>query len=118
MTKHLKKSRRRKGGSLAPLGYGQVDYQNSSGASQHVLKTYGNGEQQFNNALGSKSQPHSNALQLLGGRRRTKRHHKKRGGFAGNVVQQAIVPLTLFGLQQRFKKRSNNSSKTRKRFRK
>lgn len=126
MRKLSKKSRNKRRGGGA-LSFSNVTQPDEFGAGKYVLGRYGSGEQQYNNTFNQNNGlPNSaNTLvdlkgQQMGGRhKRTKRHHKKRGGFISNVVNQAIVPLTLLGLQQRFKKRSrtNNSSKTRKRFR-
>jgi len=47
-----------------------------------------------------------------GGRRR-----KKRGGFLGEVVNQAIVPLTLVGLQNTYRRKRGGKRRTRRRYR-
>jgi hypothetical protein len=124
MRKLSRKSRNKKRGGAA-LSYSNVTQPDASGAAKYVLGLYGSEEQQFNNTFNQNNGLPNSANTLvdlkghqLGGRHRTKRHRKKRGGFIGDVVNQAIVPLTLLGLQQRYKKRSNNSAKTKKRFRK
>jgi hypothetical protein len=43
--------------------------------------------------------------------RRVKRHTKrKRGGFLGQVINQAIVPFSLLGMQQSYRKSRNNKN--------
>ena len=123
MRKLSRKSRNRRGGG--PLSFSNVNQPDESGAGNYVLSRYGTEAQQYSNTFNQNNGLPNSANTLvdlkghqLGGRRRTKRHRKKRGGFIGNLVNQAIVPLTLLGLQQRFKKRSNKSARTKKIFRK
>jgi len=69
--------------------------------------------------------PSANNLSLIqsaGSKRRhsRKRHHtkKRRGGFLGQVINQAIVPFGLLGMQQSYRrnKHRNTSSKSRRRY--
>lgn len=59
---------------------------------------------------------HSRAPQNGGKRRKhNNRSRNKKGGYWGAVLEQAIVPLTLLGLQQKFTpKRHHNQNKTRR----
>lgn len=43
-----------------------------------------------------------------------KRRKSRRGGFFGEVINQAIVPLGLLGLQQTYRKKRNGGRKTRR----
>jgi hypothetical protein len=43
-----------------------------------------------------------------------KRRRSRRGGFFGEVINQAIVPLSLLGLQQTYRKKSYGGRKTRR----
>lgn len=43
-----------------------------------------------------------------------KRRRSRRGGFFGEVINQAIVPFGLLGLQQTYKKKSYGGRKTRR----
>lgn len=52
------------------------------------------------------------ALVQKAGRRRTR---GKRGGIWGSVVNQAIVPFSLLGLQQSYGRRGHNNMRTRRR---
>lgn len=120
------RSRRNKmrGGSYSSAStYGE--YVNGSGDSQYsrVFDSNGSyGNIQSNTIIGTAGQglqsstqvPTTNQLELIqkaGGRRR------KRGGFLGNVVNQAVVPMALFGLQQTYgrKRRVRNTHKHRTR---
>jgi hypothetical protein len=106
-----RRSTKKRGGSTT------IDY---GGADKYALATYGNGEQQWNNVF--KQVPgqsnvgfpaESNALRTLDGkhiaggsrRRRTMKRKSKKGGYWASVLQQAIVPFTLLGLQQKMTSR-------------
>jgi hypothetical protein len=43
-----------------------------------------------------------------------KRSRRKRGGFWGQVINQAVVPLSILGMQQTFKKKRNGRGHTRR----
>jgi hypothetical protein len=43
-----------------------------------------------------------------------KRRRSRRGGFFGEVINQAIVPFGLLGLQQTYRKKRSGGKKTRK----
>lgn len=43
-----------------------------------------------------------------------KRSRGKRGGLWGQVINQAVVPFTLLGLQQTYRKKRHGGKKTRK----
>jgi hypothetical protein len=45
--------------------------------------------------------------------RRT-RSRGRRGGFLGSLINQAIVPFSILGLQQTYKKKSRGGKHTRK----
>lgn len=56
------------------------------------------------------------ALAQAGGRRRKNNSRKnKRGGVLGSVISQAIVPFGILAMQQRYKRKSNKSTHSRKR---
>jgi hypothetical protein len=62
--------------------------------------------------------PNANNLALIqnaGSRRRRGRRNtkKRRGGFLGQVLNQAIVPFGILGLQQSYKRNKSRSSKFR-----
>jgi hypothetical protein len=43
-----------------------------------------------------------------------KRGKRRRGGFIGEVINQAIVPFTILGLQQTYRKKRSGGRKTRR----
>ena len=74
------------------------------------------------NMLGTPNASSLSLIQNAGSKRR--RSHKKRntkkryGGFLGQVINQAIVPLGLLGMQQTYRrnKHSNNKSRRHRRY--
>ena len=46
-----------------------------------------------------------------------KRSRRKRGGLLGSVINQAIVPFSLLGLQQTYRKHKRGGKRTRKHYR-
>ena len=106
---------------------------NGGGGAGWVEGKYGNEDQQYNSVfdIGSKTLGNSFTIlppsqtptagnlaliQSAGGRRRGRRGRmtKKRGGFLmGEVINQAVVPLALLGMQQNYG-RKRNGGKTRK----
>lgn len=71
---------------------------------------------QGQNVPPSSQMPTENNLKLIqenmsGGRRR-----RKRGGFLGQVINQAVVPLSLLGMQQTYRRKRRGGKKhTRRR---
>ena len=66
--------------------------------------------------------PNASSLSLIQSagskhRHRRGRNHtkKRRGGFLGQVINQAIVPFGLLGMQQSFRRNKSYSSKSRRR---
>jgi hypothetical protein len=73
------------------------------------------------NMLGTPNASSLSLIQRAGSKRRTsrKRHHskKKYGGFLGQVINQAIVPFGILGMQQSYRRnKSHNNSMTRRRY--
>jgi hypothetical protein len=102
------KRRRYKGGNAAnPSSY--------SSASTYGMAVVGSGDSQFDRVFNNGS--NSNVItglqgQVAGGRRRK----SKKGGFLGEVINQAIVPFGILGMQQTYNKRKHsNSRKTHRR---
>jgi hypothetical protein len=65
--------------------------------------------------------PNANSLALIqkAGSRRRRHTKKRRGGFLGSVLNQAIVPFGLLGLQQSYgrnRSRRNGSMTRRRRY--
>lgn len=114
------RGRRMRGGSYSSAStYGE--YVNGSGASQYnrVFDQAGAyGQLQGNVIIGAQGQnvpPPSqvpNASQLALVQKAGRRH--RRGGFLGEVVNQAIVPFTLLGMQNTYRRKRGGRRHTRK----
>ena len=109
-----RKSKRR-GGNVGTT----VDYGN---ASNWMLNTVGTANQQYDNvfSVDSPFPAHGNAIVSLDGkhyaggkRRRNKKSKRARGGNLAQVINQAVVPLGLLGLQQTYR-RKKGGNKTRR----
>ena len=117
-------SRKMRGGSYTS-GSTYGSYVNGSGDSQFArtfdttgpyaarpgaeyVGAQGQNAQQF----GSPSAQNLSLIQSAGKRRRS-----RRGGFLaglGGVINQAIVPFTILGMQQTYRKKSHGGSRTRR----
>ena len=116
------RSRKMRGGSYTSAStYGS--YVNGSPASQFSRTFDANGQyasragSEYVGAQGQMSQqpnmPTSQNLSLVQSAGR--RHRKsRRGGFFGEVINQAIVPFALLGLQQTYRKKSRGGRRTRR----
>jgi hypothetical protein len=89
------------------------------GAADYMLKTFGSGDQQWNNtfkgdgnagpisplnsvASGAKA-PDLSLIQSAGSRRtKRRRGRSSKGGFFGSALSTAAAPLALFGLNYKF----------------
>jgi hypothetical protein len=113
------RSRSRKGGSSYPdsaWGYGlktigdlSTQIQNSLEISpgQNLGTSQSNAINPIKNINAQNSQPYLNPnLSTHKGGRKRSRSRSKKGGFWGQIIQQAATPLALLGLQQNYKKKS------------
>jgi len=80
-------------------------------ASDYVMKQFGNGQQQFDNTFANGGM-NGNVIKPLGmtggrGKKRTRSNRGKKGGFGflglAPIINQALVPFSLFGLQKYLK---------------
>ncbi len=120
--RHRSRSRRMRGGSYTD-GASYGTYVNGSPDSQFARTFDATGPyasragSEYVGAQGQWSQqpnvPSAQNLSLIqsAGRRRKR---SRRGGFFGEVINQAIVPFGLLGLQQTYRKKSYGGRKTRK----
>ncbi len=122
---HRRKShrhgRKHRGGSAPnPSSY--------SSASSYGMVVNGSGDSQFNRVFsqsGMDSKFQSNTIvgaqgqnlglpptvaQRAGGKRRS-----KKGGFWGQVINQAVVPFGILGLQQTYRRKNHRGGKTHRR---
>jgi hypothetical protein len=96
-------------------------------ASNYIIKNYGNADEQYSNVFNqvqgvsnSGFPGSSNVIRTLGGQVAGSRRKKcggtrrKRGGFWGQLINQAIVPFSLLGLQQTYG-RKKRGGKTKRR---
>lgn len=95
-------------------------------AAENALRVAGTMDQQFDNTFNINGSPGNGLVlqngrsitmpaggSMTGGRRRRRlsrgrgrRNSKRiRGGFMGSVINQAVVPLALLGLQQTYRRR-------------
>ena len=97
-------------------------YVNGSGDSQYsrVFDSAGSyGNIQGNSIIGTGGQglpsssqvPTANQMELI---QKAGGHRSKKGGFLGNVINQAIVPVALLGLQQTYGRKRRHGKTTRK----
>ena len=109
MKHHRKNGKSKKrGGFLDKFPLGKTD--NYYSTQNWMLNTVGNGKTQWDNVFSNdkpftgfgNALPSSNYKFHVGGKTRRRR---RRGGNLGSVINQAIVPFGLLGLQQSFKRR-------------
>lgn len=107
--------RKHRGGSSAnPSSY--------SSASTYGMAVNGSGDSQFNRVFGNGGNSNiitgvqgqnsgipATLAQKAGGKR------SKRGGFWGQIINQAIVPFGILGLQQTYRRKRSGGGKTRRR---
>lgn len=111
--------RHRKGGAGAP------DPSSYSSASTYGMAVNGSGDSQYNRVFQNSSPDakfpsniivgvqgqnlgYSPSTQKAGSRR------KKKGGFWGQIVNQALVPFGILGMQQTYRRKKNGGAKSRK----
>ena len=114
--KSRRHSRKHRGGNAPnPSSY--------SSASSYGMVVNGSGDSQFNRVFGNGG--NSNIItgvqgqnagipptlaQRAGGKRRS-----KRGGFWGQIINQAVVPFGILGLQQTYRRKHQNGGKSHRR---
>ena len=121
--RHRSRSRRMGGGNgnyTSGSSYGT--YVNGSGNSQfartfdasgpyanRVGSEYVGAQGQNSYQVGVPSTQNLSLIQSAGKRRKS-----RRGGFFGEVINQAVVPFALLGLQQTYRKKRTGGKKTRR----
>ena len=118
--RHRSRSRKMSGGGGA-TGFGESVY--GSGDSQYsrvfgpaypdvrsnnIIGTQGQGVSLVGVPSASQLANASGANSMSGGRRR------RRGGFLGEVVNQAVVPFALLGMQQTYRRKRGGRRHTRR----
>jgi hypothetical protein len=105
---------------------GRRSRRGGAGAAEYVLGQYGTGDAQWdavfktgNPAFGNQiiNQQHPSSVQAMahkGGKRRSSKsssRRSKRGGYWGQIINQALVPFGLLGLQNAYAKRTKKNRK-------
>ena len=112
--------RKHRGGSSAnPASY--------SSASTYGMAVNGSGDSQFNRVFGNGGNSNiitgvqgqnagipATLAQKAGGKRSTSGKRSKKGGFWGQIINQAIVPFGILGLQQTYRRKRSGGGKTRR----
>jgi hypothetical protein len=109
-----RKSKRRGGSNTnSTVNYGS--------ASNWMLDTVGNGKVQYNDTFSQKSPypaNYGNALFAINGTGHHtgggKTRRKRKGGNLGQVINQAIVPFGLLGLQQSYRRKKGGKKSKRR----
>lgn len=124
MTRHSRRSRRSRsrrmrGGYSSASSYGM--YVNGTGGSQwaRTMDQSGPyGQIQGNTIIGAQGQNVTPASQMPTSadlsRIQTAGRRRRRGGFLGEVVNQAIVPFALLGVQQTYRRKRSGGRHTRR----
>ena len=107
-------SRRHRGGAGAP------NPSSYSSAAGYGLAVNGTANAQYNRVFdqsGEYGKYQSNAIigeqgQRAGSRRGGSR--KRRGGLWGQIINQAVVPFSILGMQQSYKRKRSGGRKTRR----
>ena len=73
---------------------------NGLGDAQYARTFEGTGPAVYTSTLGNK---------VGGGRKRS-----KKGGFWGEIISQALVPFSILGMQQTYRRNKNGGKKTRR----
>jgi hypothetical protein len=83
----------------------------ATSASTYEMSVVGDTNTQFNNVFGTGNNSRSNVITPLsrqGGGRRKSRGKTKRGGYWSQVVNQAVVPFALWGMQNRYRRKKTH----------
>jgi hypothetical protein len=106
-------SRKHRGGSTQ----GAPNPSSYSSAASYQEAVNGSANSQYSRVFdqaGNSSQ--SNAIVGIQGQRAGKRRrHSKRGGFLGQVINQAIVPFGILGMQQTYRRKRGGRKSRRTR---
>jgi hypothetical protein len=97
-------------------GAGAADPSSYSSAQSFMRATVGSGNQQYNNVFDiGRNNSSSNTIRGLQGQvAGSRKRRTKKGGFWGQIINQGIVPFSILGMQQSFRRKRGGASKTRK----
>jgi len=134
MAASMGKSMALAGGKRRKGRKGRRSRRGGDGAAEYVLGQYGNGDAQWdavfktgNPAFGNEiiNQQHPSSVQAMahkGGKRKSssssrssssksRSRRSKRGGYWGHIINQALVPFGLLGMQNAYAKRTKKNRK-------
>jgi len=115
--RYHKHSGRKHGGRRHKRGGAGAANPSSYSDSQSYMKaTVGSGNEQYDNVFSSARSHNSNSGAIVGlqgqkaGSRRNRSRRggsrKRRGGLWGQIVSQAMVPFSILGMQQTYRRKS------------
>jgi hypothetical protein len=115
--RHSRKYRKRGGSYSSASSY--QEYVNGNSVNDQLSRTFGNGTSSNGNLIiGAQGQnstqfggPTSAQLSQIQSAGKSRR---KRGGIWGSVLNQAIVPFSILGLQQTYKRKHNGGKKSKR----
>ena len=122
--RHSRRHKRsQRGGNYSSAStYGS--YVNGSGDSQYNRVFDQGNSNQSNIIIGSQGQnshqagiPSGQNLSLVQSAGSRHRKRGKRGGFWGQVINQALVPFSILGLQQTYRRKGSSSGNKSRRYR-
>lgn len=109
--KHRAGGRRHKRG-----GAGAASPSSYSDAQSFMRATVGTGNQQYDNVFLSSRNANSNSGAIVGlqGQKAGTKRRRKRGGLWGQIINQAIVPFSILGMQQTYRRKRHGGKHTRR----
>lgn len=118
--KHSSHTRKHGGRKHKRGGAGAANPSSYSDAQSYMKATVGSGNQQYNNVFSSSHSSNSNSGAIVGlqGQKAGSRKggsRKKRGGLWGQIVNQALVPFSILGMQQTYRRKRNGGRKSHRR---
>jgi hypothetical protein len=126
MAGHRKRSRKMRGGAYSSAStYGEYVNGTTNAQFARTMDQSGPyGKIEGNLIIGAQGQNVSPASQVptasqlalvqTAGKRRKGKGRSRRGGFLGEVINQAIVPFALLGMQQTYRRKRGGKKRTRK----
>lgn len=116
---HSRRHRHRGGTGSYSSAASYQEYVNGSSVNDQMNRTFGDGASDNGNLIiGAQGQnshmsgtPNNQQLSLIQSAGKSRR---RKGGLWGSVLNQAIVPFSILGLQQSYKKHRKGGRKTRR----
>jgi hypothetical protein len=117
--KHGRKNKKGGGSYSSAASYGEYINGNENAQYDRVFSTSGPyGNINGNTIIGAQGQnshqpnlPNSQQLALI---QKAGKSRRKRGGLLGTVINEAVVPFAILGMQQTYRRKKNGGAKSRK----